>query len=118
MRVAGEQPAGGPWGQWEIIHGRLLGKLFDPVFPLLTGRDMRPEQQAQLPPWEPCSEDSVRGVLALRSLTACAVRDCADTVEQYGAVRMARGAAAAQRGHSDGSSYSAIGRIRVNGPQR
>jgi hypothetical protein len=68
--------------QWEIIHGRLLGKLFDPLLPLLTRRDVAPEQQAQPPPCDPLSEDSVRGALALRSLAACAARVCAETVEQ------------------------------------
>jgi hypothetical protein len=104
--------------QWEIIHGRLLGKLFDPLLPLLTRRDVPPEQQAQPPPCDPLSEDSVRGALALRSLAACAARVCAETVEQYGAVRKARGASAAQCGHSDGEADSAIGRISVNGPHR
>ena len=60
----------------------------------------------------------MRGELALRSLVSCAFRDCVDTVEQYGAVRKARGADAAQLGHSDGRPDSAIGRISVNGPQR
>jgi hypothetical protein len=68
--------------QWEIIHGRLLGKLLDPLFPLLTRRDIFPEQQAQPPPCDPLSEDSVRGELALRSLVSCAARVCAETVEQ------------------------------------
>ena len=68
--------------QWEIIHGRLLGKLLDPLFPLLTRRDIFPEQQAQPPPCDPLSEDSVRGELALRSLVSCASRVCAETVEQ------------------------------------
>ena len=84
---------------------------------MLTARELRPEQQAQPPPCDPLSEDSVRGELALRSLVACAARFSADTVEQYGAVKKARGAPAAQPGHSDASPDSAIGRIRVNGPQ-
>jgi hypothetical protein len=62
------------------------------------------------------SDDSARGECALRSFVACANRDCADNVEQCGAVRITRGASSPHRGQSDGNSQSAIGRICVNGP--
>jgi hypothetical protein len=83
----------------------------------LRSREDRPEQHEQPAPWESRIDDSVRGESALRSLVACAIRVCADKVEQCGAVRMTRGALASQFGQSDGSSYSDIDRIRVKGPQ-
>jgi hypothetical protein len=85
--------------------------------PRLRSREDRPEQHEQLAPWESRIDDKVRGESALRSLVACAIRVCADTVEQWGAVRMTRGALASHFGQSDGSSYSDIDRIRVKGPQ-
>jgi hypothetical protein len=94
-----------------------MGKVFDPPFPRPTSRDERPEQQAQPALWEAFRDDSVRGACALRSLVAWASRDFADKVERCGAVKITRGAAAPHFEHSDGSSHSAIGRIRVNGPQ-
>ena len=77
---------------------------------------MRPEQQLQQALWG--CVDSRRGALALRSLVACAIRACAESVEQFGAVRMTRGASLAHCGQPAGKSYSAIDRIWVNGPQR
>jgi hypothetical protein len=49
-------------------------------------------------------------------LTACALRVVAGMQAKWGAVRIARGATAAQFGHSHGRSHSAIGRISVKGP--
>jgi hypothetical protein len=77
----------------------------------------RLEQQSQLAPCVFPSDDNERGALALRSFLACAVRASPERLEQYGAVSVTRGAVAAQLGHSDGKSLSAIGRICVNGPQ-
>jgi hypothetical protein len=102
--------------QCEIIHGRLAGKLLVPPLPRLTRREDRPEQHVQPAPCDARVADSVRGVSALRSLIACAFRCCEDTAEQCGAVSRTRGALASQFGQSDGRSYSAIARIRVNGP--
>ena len=73
-------------------------------------------QQPQPEPWLALSDDSVRGELALRSLVAWAKRVCDDTVEQNGAVNMARGAMLPQSGHAEGRSQSRIGRIWVKGP--
>jgi hypothetical protein len=106
-----------PSYQWEIIQGRLVGKLLVPPLPRLRSREERPKQHEQPAPWVSRIEDSVRGEAALRSLVAWAIRVCADTVEQCGAVRITRGALASHFGQSDGSSYSDIDRIRVNGPQ-
>jgi hypothetical protein len=75
------------------------------------------EQQAQPAPWEPFSDDNVRGTWALRSFAACAILDCADILRQTGAVSMTRGAFTPHPGQSDGNSYSAIDRSLVNGPQ-
>jgi hypothetical protein len=102
--------------QCEIIHGRLAGKLFAPSLPRLTRREDRPEQHVHPAPCAPRDEDSVRGLSALRSLIACALRVWAETAEQRGAVNRTRGELASQCGQSDGSSYSAIARICVNGP--
>jgi hypothetical protein len=74
-------------------------------------------QQLHPAPCFPRIDDDEPGAFALRSLVACARRVSAASVEARGAVRMTRGAAAAHSGHSDGISYSAIGRIWVNGPQ-
>jgi hypothetical protein len=105
-----------PGRQWEIIQGRLAGKLFVPPLPRLVSRKDWPAQQEQPAPWASRNDDSVRGESALRSLAAWASRVCADTVEKCGAVRMTRGALAKQVGQTDGSSYCDIARIRVKGP--
>jgi hypothetical protein len=88
-----------------------------PPLPRLRSPEDRPEQHEQPAPCEPFIDDSVRGESALRSLVAWAIRVCADTVEQCGAVRITRGALASHFGQSDGNSYFDIDRIRVNGPQ-
>jgi hypothetical protein len=71
-------------------------------------------QHEQLALWASPAGDRLS---ALRSFAACASRVCGETVEQYGAVSMTRGALAWHSGQSAGSSYSDIDRISVNGPQ-
>jgi hypothetical protein len=73
-------------------------------------------QQLQPAPCELRDEERVRGASALRSLIAWAIRFCGEMAEQRGAVNRTRGALASQFGQTDGSSYSDIARIRVNGP--
>jgi hypothetical protein len=62
------------------------------------------------------SDASVRGAWALRSLVAWASRVAAGIVEQWGAVRITRGALESHAGQSEGKSHSAIGRMAVKGP--
>ena len=74
----------------------------------LSGR-----QQEQLDPCEP----DARGSLALRSLTAMALRLPASIPAMKGARRMARGADSPQSGHAHGSPEADMGFMSLNGPQ-
>jgi hypothetical protein len=103
--------------QWLIIQGRAVGKLFAPLLVFFTRREGFPEQQPQPGLCDALYWSSVLGALALRSLTAMALRLSAGMQRKLGALRIARGEGLEQFGHSPASSHSDIGRMSVNGPQ-
>ena len=97
-------------------HFDAVGKLVAPLLVFRVRRDGLPEQQPQPGPCEALYSASVLGACKLRSLVAIAFRLSAGMQKKFGAVRMTRGAEAAHRGQSCGSSHSAIGRVSVKGP--
>ena len=93
-------------GQCEIIHGRLVGKDFAPLFDRFTRRDgfIPFDAQQEHPAPCPCLADKACGAFALRSFTAWARRRSAAIIDSRGAVSSTRGEAAPQSGQSLGFS--------------
>jgi hypothetical protein len=113
--VTNHRPQGAITRQCEIIHGRLVGKLFDPsgrrsVFdPTL----LPPEQHPQP---GPCV-DARLGLSALRSLVSNAWRRSELMPARRGALIRTRGAVCAQTGQEHGAAKFASDAKDVKGPQ-
>ena len=75
---------------------------------------MRPSGRQQAQP-DPCEPDE-RGSLALRSLTAMAVRFVVSIPAMKGARKIARSDIRPQTGQSQGSLHADIGFNSLNGP--